>query len=175
MLQEFNPANADLQSLLNNGEFKLLPVDRADELAGPIFSPRVAPRGLLRAQDELAPEVTEKDLQTVATTTFLAAKNDAADRLVKSTLETLYANSDLVQQFDLFPLKASHELDVSGNLSAPHPMLNLYDIQGRLVLTTKLDNTVLQNRIDVSTINSGVYVVTIQSNEQERTKKVIID
>jgi hypothetical protein len=53
--------------------------------------------------------------------------------------------------------------------------LSLYDIQGRLVLTTTLDSALLQNRLDVSSINSGVYIVTVLNNGQETTKKVIID
>ncbi|MFK7783323.1 T9SS type A sorting domain-containing protein, partial [Psychroserpens sp.] len=93
-------------------------------------------------------------------------------RTSNSELSTIENSLELL---DIFSLKASKELVVSGQLSDNVTLLNLYDIQGRLVLSTELDNSSLQNRIDVANINSGVYVVTVQSNDQERTKKVIID
>ena len=71
-------------------------------------------------------------------------------------------------------MKSSHELVVSGEL-LDNTMLTLYDIQGRLVLSMELDSALIQNRIDVSSINSGVYVVTLNNNSEEKTKKVIID
>ena len=81
-----------------------------------------------------------------------------------------------IDKLDIFTLKASDELVVNGQLSdSNNAILNLFDIQGRLVLTTELDNTSLQNRINVSSINAGVYIVTVQDNGHEKTKKVIIN
>ena len=94
---------------------------------------------------------------------FLRTAQDALSELDNS-----------LDNLNIFTLKASSELVVSGELSND-TMLTLFDIQGRLVLSTKLDHTLLQNRIDVSSINSGVYIVTVGDNGQEKTKKVIID
>ncbi|WCO01152.1 T9SS type A sorting domain-containing protein [Psychroserpens ponticola] len=80
-----------------------------------------------------------------------------------------------ISKLDIYTLKASDELVISGELLSDNTMLNVFDIQGRLVLSTKLDDTILENRINVSSINSGVYIVTVQNNSQEETKKVIID
>jgi hypothetical protein len=94
---------------------------------------------------------------------FLRTSEDAL-----STIENSF------DKLDIFTLKASDELVVSGQL-LENSTLSLYDIQGRLVLTTTLDSTLLQNRLDVSKFNSGVYVVTVKNNGKEKTKKVIID
>uniref|UniRef100_UPI003C7BA5CC T9SS type A sorting domain-containing protein n=1 Tax=Psychroserpens sp. S379A TaxID=3415137 RepID=UPI003C7BA5CC len=94
---------------------------------------------------------------------------------LRTSNETLSTMDNSLDLLDIFTLKSSKELVVSGQLLDAKTMLTLYDTQGRLVLSTQLDNENLQNRIDVSNINSGVYIVTVQSNDQEKTKKVIID
>ncbi|WP_323786927.1 T9SS-dependent choice-of-anchor J family protein [Psychroserpens sp.] len=95
---------------------------------------------------------------------FLRASEDA--------LSTLDNSLDML---NIFAVNASDELVISGQLAEENTMLNLYDIQGRLVLSTKLNDSILQNRIDVSSVNAGVYIVTVQNNSQEQTKKVILD
>ncbi|MEY8850197.1 T9SS type A sorting domain-containing protein, partial [Psychroserpens sp. XS_ASV72] len=79
-----------------------------------------------------------------------------------------------IDKLDIFALNSSDQIVVSGQLFE-NTKLELYDIQGRKVLSTRLDESLLQNRIDVSGINAGVYIVTVQSNNQEKTKKVILD
>ncbi|WP_161791997.1 T9SS-dependent choice-of-anchor J family protein [Psychroserpens jangbogonensis] len=107
----------------------------------------------------------------ISPTTDLSGTGRFFLRISEDALSTIDNSLDNI---DIFTLKASDELVIRGQLS-DNSMLNLYDIQGRLVLSTKLDNTLSQNRIDVSSINSGVYIVTIQNNSQEKTKKVIIN
>lgn len=79
-----------------------------------------------------------------------------------------------LNQLNVFALNASDELVVDGYLE-DHTTLYLYDIQGRLVFTTLLDNTTAQNRLDVSSIQKGVYIVSIQDSSQQKTQKVIIN
>ncbi|WP_040247610.1 T9SS type A sorting domain-containing protein [Psychroserpens mesophilus] len=74
---------------------------------------------------------------------------------------------------NIFALNNSKELVVSGQLKE-NTVLDLFDIQGRKVLTTKLDNNSIENRIDVSNLSGGVYVVTVLNNGQQKTQKVII-
>ncbi|WP_033960090.1 T9SS type A sorting domain-containing protein [Psychroserpens jangbogonensis] len=93
---------------------------------------------------------------------FLRTSEDALST-IENSLDTL----------NIFALHTSKELVVSGQLQE-NTVLNLYDIQGRKVVSTKLDSTLIQNRIDVSNLNTGVYMVTVQNNSQELTKKVII-
>ncbi|NRA94343.1 MAG: T9SS type A sorting domain-containing protein, partial [Psychroserpens sp.] len=53
-------------------------------------------------------------------------------------------------------------------------MLNLFDIQGRKVLSVELDQSLVQNRINVDNLNAGVYIVTVQNSSQQKTVKVIL-
>ncbi|WCO01144.1 T9SS type A sorting domain-containing protein [Psychroserpens ponticola] len=94
---------------------------------------------------------------------------------LRTSQEALSTIDNSISKLDIYTLKASDELVISGELLSDNTMLNVFDIQGRLVLNTKLDDTILENRINVSSINSGVYIVTVQNNSQEETKKVIID
>jgi hypothetical protein len=50
----------------------------------------------------------------------------------------------------------------------------VYDIQGRLVNNTTLNSRDTTNRIDVSSLADGVYVVLIESTAGNRTQKVIL-
>jgi hypothetical protein len=92
---------------------------------------------------------------------------------LRTSEDALSTIDNSLDALNIFALHSSKELVVSGQLQE-NTVLNLYDIQGRKVLTTKLDSVLLQNRIDVSSINTGVYIVTVQNNSQELTKKVII-
>ena len=83
--------------------------------------------------------------------------------VIENTLETL----------SVFALNKSKEVVVQGQLEED-TILSLYDIQGRKILSTQLDNTRLNNRIDVSNLSAGVYVVNVKNNKQQKTQKVII-
>ncbi len=51
---------------------------------------------------------------------------------------------------------------------------NLYDIQGRLVLSKALDSNTTENTIDISSVSTGIYVVKLNNDNQVKTQKVII-
>lgn len=51
---------------------------------------------------------------------------------------------------------------------------NLYDIQGRLVLSKVLNPNITKNTMDISSISTGVYVVKVNTDNQVKTQKVII-
>ncbi|WP_435412945.1 lamin tail domain-containing protein [Psychroserpens mesophilus] len=94
---------------------------------------------------------------------FFLRTNDTSLSTIENTLDNLTISM----------LNQSKELVINGQLKN-NTMLNLYDIQGRLVLSTKLDNTVSENRIDMSSLSAGVYVANVQNNEQQKSQKVII-
>lgn len=50
----------------------------------------------------------------------------------------------------------------------------LYDIQGRLVINNLLDNSLTRNKINVSTLETGIYVLRIENESQSISKKLII-
>lgn len=51
---------------------------------------------------------------------------------------------------------------------------NLYDIQGRLVLSQVLNPNTTNNTMDISTVSTGVYVVKVNTDHKVKTQKVII-
>ncbi|WP_027125362.1 discoidin domain-containing protein [Gelidibacter mesophilus] len=51
---------------------------------------------------------------------------------------------------------------------------NLYDIQGRLVLSKVLNPNSTENTMDISTVSTGVYVVKVNSDNQVKKQKVLI-
>ena len=65
-------------------------------------------------------------------------------------------------------------LIIKGELNAM-TTVNLYDIQGRLVLNTSINHLDLINTIDVSMIGSGVYFVKVFNDNQSKTQKIIIN
>ncbi len=92
-------------------------------------------------------------------------------RYEEDALSTIENNLDNIK---IVSLKDTDELIVNGQLFV-NTTLDLYDIQGRKVLSTKLDESLIQNRINVANFNTGVYIVTIKNNTQELTHKVMID
>lgn len=52
--------------------------------------------------------------------------------------------------------------------------VSIYDVQGRLVLSSYLNEGTDQNTIEASNLRSGIYIVNISNNKQVQTKKVIL-
>jgi hypothetical protein len=73
----------------------------------------------------------------------------------------------------IFVLNSSKELIVSGQLQDA-TTLELYDTQGRTVLSTVLDASRLENRINTASLSTGVYVTKVFNHSQTKTQKVII-
>jgi hypothetical protein len=53
--------------------------------------------------------------------------------------------------------------------------LDLYDVQGRLVLSRALESGSNTNSINVEALQSGVYIVKLDVSGAVRTEKVIIN
>ncbi|MGC1632062.1 MAG: galactose oxidase-like domain-containing protein [Gelidibacter sp.] len=64
-------------------------------------------------------------------------------------------------------------LVITGQLTSA-TTANLYDIQGRLVLSKVMNPNSTENTMDISTLGTGVYVVKVNNDNQLKTQKVII-
>ncbi len=71
-------------------------------------------------------------------------------------------------------LYASNQTIFINGLLLADTTVSIYDIQGRLVLTSYLKEGSDTNRIEASSFNSGVYVVKLNNEKQSQTKKVVI-
>ncbi|WP_197429320.1 T9SS type A sorting domain-containing protein [Winogradskyella endarachnes] len=63
---------------------------------------------------------------------------------------------------------------VSGTL-LEKTTVNLYDTQGRLINTFKLEAKSGLQEINVNHLNSGIYIVQLSNNQQAKTQKVILN
>jgi uncharacterized repeat protein (TIGR03806 family) len=91
-------------------------------------------------------------------------------RVTSSVLSVVNNELDTIQIYTSTKPKL---LNIKGELNDA-TMLNLYDIQGRLVLNKMLDQSSLLNTVDISSIGSGVYFVKVFSDSKSKTQKVII-
>lgn len=87
--------------------------------------------------------------------------------------ETLSTVSNELDQLQIYTTTQPKSLVVEGELNGAS-LLNLYDIQGREVLQVVLDQFQRSNKVDISSIVTGVYVVKISANDQVKTQKLII-
>ena len=62
---------------------------------------------------------------------------------------------------------------IKGQLSK-NSQLKIMDIQGRNVLSTLLDYSSTNNQVDVSNLTSGIYILGLLNDGQEKAQKIII-
>jgi len=93
---------------------------------------------------------------------------------LRYTEDALSTSENSLNNLDIYASKEAKEIVINGQL-LENTVLNLYDIQGRLVMTSKLDNSLLENRIDVANVTSGIYIVSLENNTQKKSQKVIIE
>jgi hypothetical protein len=91
-------------------------------------------------------------------------------RFTNSTLSTTESEFDGLQ---IFSTSAPRELFIKGQLTSA-TNVSLYDIQGRLVMSSILDSASNLNKVDVSNLSSGVYVIKLNNSAQQKTQKVIL-
>lgn len=53
-------------------------------------------------------------------------------------------------------------------------MVSVYDIQGRLVNTAQLKTNTKANQLDLSPLNTGVYIVKLKNTSQDITQKIML-
>lgn len=106
----------------------------------------------------------------ITPTTNLSGTGRFFLRTSEEVLSTIDNNLD---SLNIFALNSTKELVITGHLQSM-TTLELYDIQGRRVVSTTLDNTTLENRIDVSSLSGGAYIVNVQNNKQQKSQKIVL-
>jgi hypothetical protein len=86
---------------------------------------------------------------------------------------TLSLNDKNFNGLQIFTSEDPKLLHVNGKLN-DSSILDLYDIQGRLVLSKKLDINSNSNIIGIGSMSSGVYIVKLKTGGLTRTQKVSI-
>jgi hypothetical protein len=76
---------------------------------------------------------------------------------------------------DVYPQPAKDNLNIDIKFSHNDvSRLDLYDIQGKVLLSTVVNQNSNNVSLDVSELNSGIYFVKVQSENNLYTKKVQI-
>lgn len=92
---------------------------------------------------------------------------------LRFSAETLATPESVFDNLKVFATKTPKQITVSGLLTE-ETIFTLYDIRGRLVLSTKLNENQLTNQIDTSAFEDGVYVVKLNSLNATKSQKVIL-
>ncbi len=74
-------------------------------------------------------------------------------------------------QIVIFPNPATNEIFIENNISVKITNVNIYNNIGQVVLQEKL----LSDKIDISTLNRGLYFIEMVSNEMRIRKKLIVN
>ncbi|WP_179320161.1 T9SS type A sorting domain-containing protein [Winogradskyella helgolandensis] len=91
-------------------------------------------------------------------------------RLSNSTLST---NVNTLDALTIYTNTADKTIVVAGQL-ADATKATIYDLQGRIVISKNLITSSRSQAIDVSGLSTGVYVVELNNNTQNKTQKVIL-
>ncbi|MDH7911533.1 T9SS type A sorting domain-containing protein [Winogradskyella sp. SYSU M77433] len=87
--------------------------------------------------------------------------------------ESLSTTENILNGLEIYTESNPKTITIKGQLDS-NTTFNLYDIQGRLVNSQALTTKSNEQRIDVSDLTSGVYVVQLQNTTSNRTQKVIL-
>ncbi|WP_400078617.1 PQQ-dependent sugar dehydrogenase [Winogradskyella sp. R77965] len=92
---------------------------------------------------------------------------------LRVTSSVLSVNDNDIDYLKIYTTDNLKLLNIKGELDANSEM-NLYDIQGRLVLNKTMNHHKQLNTIDISRIGSGVYFVKVFNDSGSKTQKVLI-
>jgi len=85
------------------------------------------------------------------------------------SVDTVIAANNL----EIYNVNSQKTIFINGVLNDVTKM-NLFDLQGRRVFTKTLDKNNTSNKINVSNLNTGIYIALVQNDSLKQTKKIII-
>ena len=177
LVDENTGLDMDIQSLpLENLETMVIPLGIRSN-AGEQITVSIAESDLPTSTDVYLEDRDNNTFTLLNTTDFVITPNEdlnATGRFfLRFSAESLSTSENELDDLRIFTTKTPRVLTVSGQL-LEDTELKLYDVRGRLVLTQSLNETSLNNTIDVSRLEDGVYVVGLNNGYQRKSQKVII-
>lgn len=97
----------------------------------------------------------------------------AIDNIRLTGTFTLSAEENAMESLAVYPNPAYHTITLRNPKQLVLNNLNLYDLRGRLVKSIPLNSGSLEETMDVSNLESGVYLLEIQSNNGTLAKRII--
>jgi subtilisin-like proprotein convertase family protein len=103
--------------------------------------------------------------------------NDWSLNLCSNTAVPLAINENTLQNFTLYPNPNNGSFTVSFNSNSNNKInIDVFDIRGRNVYSDEYQNNGFFNEnIQMSTIQSGIYLVKVQDGDKQITKKIVIE
>nr|WP_321246895.1 T9SS type A sorting domain-containing protein [uncultured Psychroserpens sp.] len=93
---------------------------------------------------------------------------------LRFSAEALSTSEENFETIQIYTTTAPKTLFIKGVLDND-TTIEIYDIQGRVILNSKLDTRNDSNQIDISGFTTGVYVVKLNNGIQQKSQKVIIN
>jgi hypothetical protein len=106
-------------------------------------------------------------------TTFAGSKMWIDDISFIYNMVTSVKEVDFVKSAKIYYFEKNLYVDFISK-DAEQSTIELYDVTGRVVMSRKIDNSV-SNTIDVSSLNTGVYMYKLSGKSQNKVGKLFID
>ncbi|WP_353777307.1 M14 family zinc carboxypeptidase [Winogradskyella sp. 3972H.M.0a.05] len=87
--------------------------------------------------------------------------------------EALSTNENSFDALEIYTTSKPKQLIIKGQLQQD-TNLNLYDVQGRLIISKALDYSSINNAVNMTSVDDGVYIVELVNKTQSKSTKVII-
>lgn len=91
-------------------------------------------------------------------------------RFIDNSLST---PENSLESLSIYTNQGSRSIHVAGQL-LDNTIVNVYDIQGRLILSKALDSDLRSQSIDAQSLGTGIYVVELSNGNQNKVEKIIL-
>ncbi len=105
---------------------------------------------------------------------FSPREGQSEDYTIYIEPKTLSIKDFGFENINIFSDNKNKQIQIEGNLDTPTKVF-LYDIQGRVLVSKKMNLNASKNFINTSSLSSGIYVVKINSGRKIKSKKIIIN
>jgi TRAP transporter TAXI family solute receptor len=158
--------NPSLTRVLSGGEFKLIAIPEADGLA--VRSAHLRAFDLPMGMYSGAPPVPAETIRTVATTAFLAVRDDAPDGLLKAVLPAIYEHGLRAQ----FAVMIPRQQALSWCPVEPHGVARSYfDPVDRIDNIARMLESIAATKELLFTIGAGLFLLWQLRQRRKRRKK----
>ncbi|MEO5788570.1 T9SS type A sorting domain-containing protein, partial [Gelidibacter sp.] len=135
--------------------------------------------------DSILPEETEVYLEDKLSNTFTLLNTNNYTFLTNSNLSgtgrfflhitnaTLTFGQNVSNSPQIFTSNGSHTLHIKGTIE-PNTVLSVFNLQGRMLLSTQLDEHSTNNHVDISSLSKGMYLVKLKNSSMDKIKKILI-
>ena len=82
------------------------------------------------------------------------------------------AENDIAISPIIYPVPAKYKLQVSSEKQ--YNLISVHDLAGNLILQKNLSQPTLDYTLNISSISSGVYFISLQGEQQFQSKKFVI-